>query len=80
MVKLGDDRINADGDAAEPGTGKASLSRRAILTGESPEDRIAAAGRGRGWRGRGGPRRLRRPRPRGDPAATATCPRRREPR
>jgi len=38
----------------EQGTGKVSLSRRAILTGESPDDRIAAgAGRGAGG-GRGG--------------------------
>jgi polyribonucleotide nucleotidyltransferase len=53
VVKLGDE-INVMVIAVEPGTGKVSLSRRAILTGESPEERIAAgAGRGAGG-GRGG--------------------------
>jgi polyribonucleotide nucleotidyltransferase len=53
VVNLGDE-INVMVIAVEPGTGKVSLSRRALLTGESPEDRIAAgAGRGAGG-GRGG--------------------------
>src|SRR4029453_16076647 len=53
VVKLGDE-INVMVIAVEPGTGKVSLSRRAVLTGESAEDRIAAgAGRGAGG-GRGG--------------------------
>ena len=41
VVKLGDE-INVMVIDVEPGTGKVSLSRRAILTGESPEDRKAA--------------------------------------
>jgi polyribonucleotide nucleotidyltransferase len=54
VVKLGDE-INVMVIAVEPGTGKVSLSRRAILTGESAEDRIAAgAGRGASGGGRGG--------------------------
>jgi polyribonucleotide nucleotidyltransferase len=54
VVKLGDE-INVMVIAVEPGTGKVSLSRRAILTGETPEERIAAgAGRGAGGGGRGG--------------------------
>jgi polyribonucleotide nucleotidyltransferase len=54
VVKLGDE-INVMVIAVEQGTGKVSLSRRAILTGESAEDRIAAgAGRGAGGGGRGG--------------------------
>ncbi|MFL5801690.1 MAG: polyribonucleotide nucleotidyltransferase, partial [Roseiflexaceae bacterium] len=53
VVQLGDE-INVMVIAVEQGTGKVSLSRRAILTGESPDDRIAAgAGRGAGG-GRGG--------------------------
>jgi polyribonucleotide nucleotidyltransferase len=56
VVKMGDE-INVMVIAVEPGTGKVSLSRRAVLTGESPEDR-RAAGAGRGVRdGGGGPRR-----------------------
>jgi polyribonucleotide nucleotidyltransferase len=55
VVKMGDE-INVMVIAVEPGTGKVSLSRRAILTGESPEDR-RAAGAGRGVRDGGGPRR-----------------------
>jgi len=53
VVKLGDE-VNVMVIGVEPGTGKVSLSRRAILTGESPEDR-RAAGAGRGLRD--GPRR-----------------------
>jgi polyribonucleotide nucleotidyltransferase len=54
VVKLGDE-INVMVIAVEQGTGKVSLSRRAILTGESAEDRIAAgAGRGASGGGRGG--------------------------
>jgi polyribonucleotide nucleotidyltransferase len=61
VVKMGDE-VNVMVIAIEQGTGKISLSRRAILTGESADDRIAAgAGRGAGAnRGggndRGGPR------------------------
>ncbi|HEU5098820.1 MAG TPA: polyribonucleotide nucleotidyltransferase, partial [Roseiflexaceae bacterium] len=57
VVKLGDE-VNVMVIGVEPGTGKVSLSRRAILTGESPEDR-RAAGAGRGLRDGGdrGPRR-----------------------
>jgi polyribonucleotide nucleotidyltransferase len=54
VVKLGDE-INVMVIAVEQGTGKVSLSRRAILTGESAEERIAAgAGRGAGGGGGGG--------------------------
>ena len=54
VVKLGDE-INVMVIAVEPGTGKVSLSRRAILTGETPEERRAAGGgRGAGGGGRGG--------------------------
>ena len=59
VVKMGDE-INVMVIAVEPGTGKVSLSRRAILSGETPEDRIAAgAGRsaGGGSRNGGGERR-----------------------
>jgi polyribonucleotide nucleotidyltransferase len=52
VVKMGDE-INVMVIGVEPGTGKVSLSRRALLTGESPEDRIAA-GAGRGVRGGNG--------------------------
>src|SRR5690349_21937455 len=52
VVKLGDE-INVMVIGVEQGTGKVSLSRRAILTGESAEDRRAAGG-GRGPRGDGG--------------------------
>src|SRR5579859_3205963 len=63
VVKLGDE-INVMVIGVEQGTGKVSLSRRAVLTGESPDDRRAAGG-GRGPRenggngGRGGPPRER---------------------
>ncbi|HEY3232864.1 MAG TPA: S1 RNA-binding domain-containing protein, partial [Roseiflexaceae bacterium] len=54
VVKLGDE-INVMVIAVEPGTGKVSLSRRAVLTGETPEERRAAGGgRGAGGGGRGG--------------------------
>jgi polyribonucleotide nucleotidyltransferase len=66
VVKLGDE-VNVMVIGVEPGTGKVSLSRRAILTGESPEDR-RAAGAGRGLRDGGdrGPRRDGPPRRDGD--------------
>jgi polyribonucleotide nucleotidyltransferase len=66
VVKIGDE-VNVMVIGVEPGTGKVSLSRRAILTGESPEDRRAAGG-GRGLRdgGGGGPRRDGPPRRDGD--------------
>jgi polyribonucleotide nucleotidyltransferase len=55
VVKMGDE-INVMVIAVEPGTGKVSLSRRAVLTGETAEERQAAGG-GRGARGNGsGPR------------------------
>jgi polyribonucleotide nucleotidyltransferase len=49
IVQMGDE-INVMVVGIEPGTGKISLSRRAILTGESADDR-RAAGAGRGLRG-----------------------------
>jgi polyribonucleotide nucleotidyltransferase len=51
------DEINVMVIGVEQGTGKVSLSRRALLTGESAEDRQAAGG-GRGPRSNGdrGPR------------------------
>ncbi|MEN9938732.1 MAG: hypothetical protein RLZZ387_5311 [Chloroflexota bacterium] len=52
IVKMGDE-INVMVIGVEQGTGKVSLSRRALLTGESAEDRQAAGG-GRGPRGNGG--------------------------
>jgi polyribonucleotide nucleotidyltransferase len=52
VVKMGDE-VNVMVIGVEPGTGKVSLSRRALLTGESPEDRQAAGG-GRGPRSNGG--------------------------
>lgn len=54
VVKMGDE-INVMVIGVDPGTGKISLSRRAILTGESAEERQAAGG-GRGPRpgGNGG--------------------------
>ncbi|KAB8143316.1 polyribonucleotide nucleotidyltransferase [Chloroflexia bacterium SDU3-3] len=56
VVKMGDE-INVMVIGIEQGTGKVSLSRRAILSGESPEDRIAAgAGKGIGPRNGGGDR------------------------
>jgi polyribonucleotide nucleotidyltransferase len=58
FVKMGDE-LTVMVIGVEPGTGKVSLSRRAVLTGESPEDR-RAAGAGRGLRdggGSNGPRR-----------------------
>jgi len=48
IVKMGDE-INVMVIGIEPGTGKVSLSRRALLTGETAEDR-RAAGAGRGLR------------------------------
>lgn len=57
VVKMGDE-INVMVIDVEPGTGKVSLSRRALLTGESAEDRRAAGGGrgpGGGGRGPGGP-------------------------
>src|SRR5207253_4630470 len=54
VVKLGDE-INVMVIGVEQGTGKVSLSRRAVLTGETPEERRAAGGgRGAGGGGRGG--------------------------
>jgi polyribonucleotide nucleotidyltransferase len=65
VVKMGDE-INVMVIGVEPGTGKVSLSRRAVLTGESPEDR-RAAGAGRGLRDGGDrPRRDGPPRRDGD--------------
>lgn len=73
VVQMGDE-INVMVIDVDQGSGKISLSRRAVLTGESPEDRKAAgaaprsAGGDRGDRGdrggRGGPRNGDRPRPR----------------
>lgn len=57
VIKMGDE-INVMVIGIEPGTGKVSLSRRALLTGETAEDR-RAAGAGRGLRdggARGGDR------------------------
>lgn len=57
VVNLGDE-INVMVIGVDAGTGKVSLSRRAILTGESPEERRAAGGAprsGGGGGGRGGP-------------------------
>jgi len=58
VVQMGDE-INVMVIGVEPGTGKVSLSRRAILTGETAEERRAAGGggasRGGGGGGRGGP-------------------------
>jgi polyribonucleotide nucleotidyltransferase len=56
VVNLGDE-INVMVIGVDAGTGKVSLSRRAILTGESPEERRAAGGapRSGGGGGRGGP-------------------------
>jgi polyribonucleotide nucleotidyltransferase len=69
VVQMGDE-INVMVIGVEPGTGKVSLSRRAILTGESAEDRRAAGG-GRGPRSNGdgdrGPRGDDRSRPRRRP-------------
>ena len=52
VIKMGDE-INVMVIGIEPGTGKVSLSRRALLTGETVEDR-RAAGAGRGLRDGGG--------------------------
>ncbi len=58
VLKIGDE-IEVMVIDVEPGSGKVSLSRRAILTGESPEDRKAAGaaprsrGGGGGFRGSG---------------------------
>jgi polyribonucleotide nucleotidyltransferase len=51
VVQMGDE-INVMVIGVDQGTGKISLSRRAILTGESAEDRRAAGG-GRGPRSNG---------------------------
>jgi polyribonucleotide nucleotidyltransferase len=50
VVQLGQE-INVMVIAIEPGTGKVSLSRRAVITGETADDRLAA-GAGRGTRPR----------------------------
>jgi polyribonucleotide nucleotidyltransferase len=57
VLKIGDE-VRVMVIDVEPGTGKVSLSRRAILTGESAEDRKAAgaAPRRSGGGDRGGPR------------------------
>jgi polyribonucleotide nucleotidyltransferase len=58
VLKIGDE-VRVMVIDVEPGTGKVSLSRRAILTGESPEDRKAAGAaprRSGGGGDRGGPR------------------------
>lgn len=52
VIKMGDE-INVMVIGIEPGTGKVSLSRRALLTGETAEDR-RSAGAGRGLRDGGG--------------------------
>lgn len=52
VIKMGDE-INVMVIGIEPGTGKVSLSRRALLTGETTEDR-RSAGAGRGLRDGGG--------------------------
>ncbi len=53
VLKIGDEvRVKVIG--IEPGTGKISLSRRAILTGESAEQRRASGGAPRGGGGGGG--------------------------
>ncbi|GAC1534241.1 MAG: polyribonucleotide nucleotidyltransferase [Herpetosiphon sp.] len=56
VLKIGDEvRVKVIG--IDPGTGKVSLSRRAVLTGESAEDRKSAGGAPRaGGRGPGGDR------------------------
>lgn len=54
VIQLGDE-INVMVIGVDSGTGKISLSRRAILTGESADDRRAAGGGGAS-RDRGGPR------------------------
>jgi polyribonucleotide nucleotidyltransferase len=60
VIQLGDE-INVMVIGVDPGSGKISLSRRAVLTGESPDDRRAAGGggasrdRGPRDRDRGGP-------------------------
>ncbi len=75
VIQIGDE-INVMVIGVDSASGKISLSRRAVLTGESPEDRRAAGGGGasrgdRGDRGgRGGP-------PRGD-RGDRPRPRRRE--
>ncbi|HEY0739656.1 MAG TPA: polyribonucleotide nucleotidyltransferase [Herpetosiphonaceae bacterium] len=57
VLKIGDE-VRVMVIDVEPGTGKVSLSRRAVLTGESAEDRKAAgaAPRRSGGGDRGGPR------------------------
>jgi polyribonucleotide nucleotidyltransferase len=54
-----DDEINVVVTEVEPASGRISLSRRALLTGENPRDRKPAEGRGEGrgeGRSSGGPR------------------------
>ncbi len=75
VVQIGDE-VNVMVIDVDEGSGKISLSRRAVLTGESPEDRKAAGaaprsgggrsdrGGSRGDRDRSGPRNGDRPRPR----------------
>ncbi|MBS1965000.1 MAG: polyribonucleotide nucleotidyltransferase [Chloroflexi bacterium SZAS-1] len=53
VVSMGDE-INVMVIGVDAGTGKVSLSRRAVLTGESPEDRRAAGGAPRSGNGGGG--------------------------
>jgi polyribonucleotide nucleotidyltransferase len=61
VVQLGDE-INVMVIAVDPSSGKISLSRRAVLTGETPEERRAAGAAPRsggdrgGFRGDRGPR------------------------
>jgi polyribonucleotide nucleotidyltransferase len=64
VVQMGDE-INVMVIAVEQGTGKISLSRRAILSGETAEDR-RAAGAGRGIRDSNGGGRPGGDRPGGD--------------
>lgn len=49
VVRMGDE-INVMVIDIEAGSGKVSLSRRAVLTGESPEERRSSGGGGRGSR------------------------------
>ena len=55
VIQIGDE-INVMVIGVDSSTGKISLSRRAILTGESPDDRRSAGGAPRGGGDRGGPR------------------------
>jgi polyribonucleotide nucleotidyltransferase len=60
IINLGDE-VNVMVIDIEPGSGKVRLSRRALLTGESPEERMRSSGpprgngNGGGGRGPGGP-------------------------